>query len=76
LLNAEAIASSMLCAVIFAAGLAGVAGIVGVTLALLAFHYYLVPPGSSYLEARPFAVDVPEIPRLILFSHQSLVVAF
>jgi len=78
LLNAEAIASSMLCAVIFAAWVGGRGpGLLAVTLALLAFHYYLVPPGSSFTwKPDLFAVDVSEIPRLILFSTTSLVVAF
>ena len=78
LLNAEAIASSMLCAVIFAAWVGGRGpGLLAVTLALLAFHYYLVPPGSSFTWKHDlFAVDVSEIPRLILFSTTSLVVAF
>jgi PAS domain S-box-containing protein len=48
-----------------------------VTFALLAFHYYLVPPGGSFTWKHDlFAVDVSEIPRLILFSTTSLVVAF
>jgi PAS domain S-box-containing protein len=78
LLNAEAIASSMLCAVIFAAWVGGRGpGLLAVALALLAFHYYLVPPGSSFTWKHDlFAVDVSEIPRLILFSTTSLVVAF
>src|SRR6267142_3147859 len=78
LLNAEVIASSMLCAVIFAAWVGGRGpGLLAVTLALLAFHYYLVPPGSSFTWKHDlFAVDVSEIPRLILFSTTSLVVAF
>jgi len=78
LLNAEAIASSMLCAVIFAAWVGGRGpGLLAVTFALLAFHYYLVPPGSSFTWKHDlFAVDVSEIPRLILFSTTSLVVAF
>jgi PAS domain S-box-containing protein len=78
LLNAEAIASSMLCAVIFAAWVGGRGpGLLAVTFALLAFHYYLVPPGGSFTWKHDlFAVDVSEIPRLILFSTTSLVVAF
>src|SRR5712672_1175595 len=78
LLNAEAIASSMLCAVIFAAWVGGRGpGLLAVTLALLAFHYYLVPPGSSFTWKHDlFAVDVSEIPRLILFSITSFFAAF
>jgi K+-sensing histidine kinase KdpD len=52
LLHAEPIASSMLCAVIFAAWFGGFGpALLAITLTLLAFHYYLVPqsihlPGS------------------------------
>jgi K+-sensing histidine kinase KdpD len=50
LLNAEAIASAMLCAVIFAAWVGGRGpGLLAVALALLAFHYYLAPPGGSFV---------------------------
>lgn len=78
LLSAEAIASSMLCAVIFAAWVGGLGpGLLAVTLALLAFHYYLVPPSGSFTWKHGlFAVGISEIPRLILFSVTSLVVAF
>src|SRR5882757_1345701 len=78
LLSAEAIASSMLCAVIFAAWVGGLGpGLLAVTLALLAFHYYLVPPSSSFTWKHDlFAVGISEIPRLILFSITSLMVAF
>jgi PAS domain S-box-containing protein len=78
LLNAEAIASSMLCAVIFAAWVGGLGpGLLAVTLALLAFHYYLAPPINSFTwKETLFAVGISEIPRLILFSITSLVVAF
>lgn len=78
LLNAEAIASSMLCAVIVAAWVGGLGpGLLAVTLALLAFHYYLLPPASSFIWKHDlFAVGIAEIPRLILFSITSLMVAF
>jgi len=78
LLNAEAIASSMLCAVIFAAWVGGLGpGLLAVALALLAFHYYLAPPINSFTWKHDlFAVGISEIPRLILFSITSLVVAF
>ena len=78
LLNAEAIASSMLCAVIFAAWVGGLGpALLAVALALLAFHYYLVPPINSFTWKHDlFAVGISEIPRLILFSITSLVVAF
>jgi PAS domain S-box-containing protein len=78
LLNAEAIASSMLCAVIFTAWVGGLGpGLLAVTLALLAFHYYLAPPINSFTwKYDLFAVGISEVPRLILFSLTSLVVAF
>jgi PAS domain S-box-containing protein len=78
LLNAEAIASSMLCAVIFAAWVGGLGpGLLAVTFALLAFHYYLAPPINSFTWKHDlFAVGISEVPRLILFSITSLVVAF
>jgi PAS domain S-box-containing protein len=78
LLHAEAIASSMLCAVIFAAWFGGFGpALLAITLALLAFHYYLVPPINSFTWKHDlFAVGISEVPRLFLFSVTSLVVAF
>jgi PAS domain S-box-containing protein len=78
LLNAEAIASSMLCAVIFAAWLGGFGpALWAFALALLAFHYYLVPPINSFTWKHEFfVVSLSEVPRLFLFSITSLVVAF
>jgi PAS domain S-box-containing protein len=78
LLNAEAIASSMLCAVVFVAWLGGLGpALLAVTLALLAFHYYVVPPINSFAWKHDiFAVGISEVPRLILLSIVSLVVAF
>ena len=78
LFHAEAITSSMLCAVIFAAWFGGFGpALFAIALALLAFHYYLVPPiGSFTWKSGPFALAVSEVPRLLLFSIVSLVVAF
>src|SRR6202171_859051 len=78
LLHAEAIASSMLCAVIFAAWFGGFGpALLAITLALLAFHYYLVPPINSFAwKHNLFAVGISELPRLILFSVTSVFVAF
>src|SRR5229473_6918618 len=78
LLHAEAIASSMLCAVIFAAWFGGFGpALLAITLALLAFHYYLVPPINSFTWKHDlFAVGISEVPRLVLFSITSLFVAF
>src|SRR5882724_9626487 len=77
LFHAEAIASSMLCAVIFAAWFGGLGpALLAIALALLAFHYYLVPPINSFTwKDGVFAVGISEVPRLLLFSFTSLVVA-
>src|SRR6266699_5138551 len=63
LLHAEAIASSMLCAVIFAAWVGGFGpALLAITLALLAFHYYLAPPINSFVwKHELFAVDISEM---------------
>src|SRR6267378_8637442 len=78
LFHAEAIASSMLCAVIFAAWFGGFGpALLAITLALLAFHYYLLPPINSFTwKHNLFAVGISEVPRLILFSITSLFIAF
>src|ERR1700733_47925 len=48
-LHTEPIASSMLCAVIFAAWFGGFGpALLAIALAVLAFHYYLVPPINSF----------------------------
>ncbi|MGF6311654.1 PAS domain S-box-containing protein [Bradyrhizobium sp. i1.8.4] len=75
--HAEAIASSMLCAVILAAWFGGFGpALVATALALLAFHYYLAPPVNSFsLKNELFAVGISDIPRLVLFFIVSLVVA-
>jgi PAS domain S-box-containing protein len=77
-LHAEAIASSMLCAVIFAAWVSGFGpALLAIALALLAFHYYLMPPINSFAWKHDLiALDISEVPRLILFSITSLFVAF
>src|SRR6202163_4884484 len=77
LLHAEAIASSMLCAVIFAAWFGGFGpALLAIILALLAFHYYLVPPINSFTWKHDlFAVGISEVPRLVLFFITSLFVA-
>src|SRR5216684_1787391 len=78
LLHAEPIASSMLCAVIVAAWFGGFGpAVLAIALALLAFHYYLVPPINSFTwKYNLFAVGISEVPRLILFSITSFFVAF
>src|SRR5882762_9064267 len=77
LFHAEAIASLMLCAVIFAAWFGGFGpALLAIALALLAFHYYLVPPINSFARKNElFAVGISEVPRLFLFSIVSLAVA-
>ncbi len=78
LLHAEPIALSMLCAVIFVAWLSGFSpALFAIALALLAFHYYSAPPINSFTwKDNLLAVDISEVPRLILFSTTSLFVAF
>jgi PAS domain S-box-containing protein len=78
LLNAEPIASLMLCAVIFAAWFGGFGpALLAIALALLAFHYYLLPPVNSFAwKTNLFAASISEVPRLILFSITSLFIAF
>jgi PAS domain S-box-containing protein len=78
LLQSETIASTMLCAVIFTAWFGGFGpALLATALALLAFHYYLVPPVNSFAwKHNLFVVDISEVPRLILFSMTSLFVGF
>jgi PAS domain S-box-containing protein len=78
LLNAEAIASSMLCAVIFTAWFGGFGpALLAIALAVLSFHYYLVPPINSFTWKHDlFGVGISEVPRLILFSIVSILIAF
>src|SRR4030081_2781586 len=78
LLNAEAIASSMLCAVIFTAWFAGLGpALLAIALAVLSFHYYLVPPINSFAWKHDlFGVGISEVPRLVLFSIVSILIAF
>src|SRR5258708_4351470 len=78
LLHAEPIALSMLCAVIFAAWFGGFgSAMLAIALALLAFHYYLVPPINSFTWKQNLSVvGISEVPRLILFSITALIVAF
>jgi PAS domain-containing protein len=77
-LHAEPVASLMLCAVIFVAWLGGFGpALLAIILALLAFHYYLVPPVNSFIwKQNLLAVGISDVPRLILFSMTSLFVAF
>src|SRR5437764_10493072 len=77
LLHAEAIASVLLCAVIFSAWLGGFGpASLAITLALFAFHYYLVPPINSFAgKDHLFVFEISEVPRLILFSITSFTVA-
>ena len=78
LLHAEPIASMMLCAVIFAAWYGGFGpALLAIALALLAFHYYLLPPINSFVwKHDSFAVGISELPRLVLFCITSFFVAF
>lgn len=78
LLNAEAIASSLLCAIALAAWVGGFGpALLAITLALVAFHYFLVPPSNSFVwKYDLFALVVPgESPRLVLFFLTGIIVA-
>jgi len=76
-LHAEAIASSMLCAVIFTAWFGGFGpALVAIALAIIAFHCYLVPPINSFTwKHNVFVLDISELPRLILFLITSVAVS-
>lgn len=79
LLSAEAIASSLLCAVIVSAWIGGFgSSLLTIAIALLAFHYYLAPPANSFVWKHDlFAMTVPgELPRLVLFALTTTIVAF
>src|SRR5882724_11296019 len=75
--HAEAIVSSMLCAVIFAAWFGGFGpALLAIALALFALHYYLLPPINSFVwKSELSVVGISEVPRLVLFFIVSLAVA-
>jgi len=77
-LHTEPIASSMICAIMFAAWFGGFGpGLLAIALALFAFHYYVVPPVNSFtLKHNLFSLGLQELPRLFLFSIAALFVAF
>ena|SRR5271166_3984376 len=75
-LHTEPIASSMISAVMFAAWFGGFGpGLLAIALAVLAIHYYVLPPVNSFaLKNSLFSLGVAELPRLILFSIAALFV--
>jgi PAS domain S-box-containing protein len=77
-LHTEPIASSMICAIMFAAWFGGFGpGLLAIALALLAFHYYVVPPVNSFTQKHNlFSLGLQELPRLFLFSIAALFVTF
>jgi PAS domain S-box-containing protein len=77
-LHTEPIASSMISAVMFAAWFGGFGpGLLAIALALLAFHYYVVPPVNSFtLKHNLFSLGLQELPRLFLFSIAAFFVTF
>ena len=77
-LHTEPIASSMICAVIFAAWFGGFGpGLLAIALALLAFHYYVSPPANSFTPKHNlFSLGLQELPRLFLFSIAAIFVIF
>ncbi|MFZ0239353.1 MAG: ATP-binding protein [Xanthobacteraceae bacterium] len=77
-LHTEPIASSMISAIMFAAWFGGFGpGLLAIALALLAFHYYVVPPVNSFvLKHKLFSLGLQELPRLFLFSIAAFFVTF
>jgi PAS domain S-box-containing protein len=77
-LHTEPIASSMISAVMFAAWFGGFGpGLLAIALAILAFHYYVVPPANTFtLKHNLFSLGLQELPRLFLFSIAALFVTF
>jgi len=77
-LHAEAIASLMLSAVIVTAWFGGFGpALVAIALAVLAFHYYVVPPVNSFTWKHSlFVLNISEVPRVVLFLVTSVVVSF
>ena len=77
-LHTEPIASSMISAVMFAAWFGGFGpGLLAIVLALLAFHYYVVPPANSFTAKHNlFSLGLQELPRLFLLSVAALFVTF
>ena len=77
-LHTEPIASSMICAIMFAAWFGGFGpGLLAIALALFAFHYYVMPPVNSFtLKHNLFSLGLQELPRLFLFSIAALFVTF
>jgi PAS domain S-box-containing protein len=77
-LHTEPIASSMICAIMFAAWFGGFGpGLLAIALALFAFHYYVVPPVNSFtLKHNLLSLGLQELPRLFLFSIAALFVTF
>jgi PAS domain S-box-containing protein len=75
-LHTEPIASSMIAAVMFAAWFGGFGpGLLAIALAVLAIHYYVVPPINSFaLKSDLLSLGSAELPRLILFSIAALFV--
>jgi PAS domain S-box-containing protein len=68
----------MISAVMFAAWFGGFGpGFLASALAVLAIHYYLVPPLNSFaLKSNILSLGVAELPRLILFLIAALFVTF
>src|SRR6202051_5208967 len=66
-LHAEPIASSMISAVMFAAWFGGFGpGLLAIALAVLAIHYYVVPPLNSFaLKNNLFSLGAALLPRFV-----------
>ena len=76
LLYAEPNALLLLCAVIFAAWFGGFGpALLAIILGLVSFYYDITPPISGWKHDL-LAVDISQVPRLIVFCATSLIVAF
>jgi C4-dicarboxylate-specific signal transduction histidine kinase len=69
--HTEAFASVFFCAIILSAWFGGFRqALLAVTISVLAFDYYLLPPVHS------FHLDPSQLPRLIIFAGSGLVIGF
>jgi K+-sensing histidine kinase KdpD len=64
----------MLCGMIFAAWFGGFGpGLLASALSIVSIHYYLLPPINSFsMKDNILAMDIAELPRLVLFLLTSL----
>ena len=77
-LHTEPFVSLFICAIMFVSWFGGFGpGLFAIALSLLAFHYYLEAPiHSSTTTFSSFAVQINELPRIVLFAIAALFVNF